>query len=65
MELTIIIPTFNEKENIGILLDRIFQLSKKVKIIIVDDSPNQDIKKVTNRYNDIYYIHRSEKGGRG
>ena len=65
MELTIIIPTFNEKENIGILLDRIFQLSKKVKIIIVDDSPNQDIKKVTNRYNDIYYIHRSEKRGRG
>jgi glycosyltransferase involved in cell wall biosynthesis len=44
MELTIVIPTFNEKENIGILLDRIFQLSKKVKIIIVDDSPNQDIK---------------------
>jgi len=65
MELTIVIPTYNEKENIGILLERIFKLSNKTKIIIVDDSPDQTIKEITNRYDDVYYIHRDEKAGRG
>lgn len=65
MELTIVIPTYNEKENIGILLERIFKLSNKTKIIIVDDSPDQNIKEITNRYDDVCYIHRDEKAGRG
>ena len=65
MELTIVIPTYNEKENIGILLERIFKLSSKSKIIIVDDSPDQNIKEITNKYNSVYYIHRIKKGGRG
>ena len=65
MELTIVIPTYNEKENIGILLERIFKLSSKSKIIIIDDSPNQNIKEITNKYNSVYYIHRIKKAGRG
>jgi len=65
MELTIVIPTYNEKENIGILLERIFKLSSKTKIIIIDDSPDQKIKEVTNKYNSVYYIHRIKKAGRG
>ena len=65
MELNIIIPTFNEKNNIGILLEKIFKLSNNVKIIIVDDSPDQDIKKITDRYKNVHYIHRAKKSGRG
>ena len=65
MELNIIIPTFNEKNNIGVLLEKIFKLSNNIKIIIVDDSPNQDIKEIISQYKNVHYIHRDKKGGRG
>tara|TARA_B100001175_G_C19493142_1_gene633756 strand:- start:1190 stop:1903 length:714 start_codon:yes stop_codon:yes gene_type:complete len=65
MELIIIIPTYKEKNNIGVLLEKIFKLSDNIKIIIVDDSPDQDIKEITSKYENIYYIHRAEKSGRG
>ena len=65
MELNIIIPTFNEKNNIGVLLEKIFKLSNNIKIIIVDDSPNQDIKEIIRQYKNVHYIHRDKKGGRG
>ena len=32
MELNIIIPTFNEKNNIGVLLEKIFKLSNNILI---------------------------------
>ena len=56
MELNIIIPTFNEKNNIGVLLEKIFKLSNNIKIIIVDDSPNQDIKEIIRQYKNVHYI---------
>jgi len=65
MELIIIIPTFNEKNNIEVLLEKIFKLSDNIKIIIVDDSPDQDIKEIISKYKNIYYIHRGKKSGRG
>ncbi len=65
MELNIVIPTFNEKNNIGVLLEKIFKLSNEVKIIIVDDSPDQDIKEITDHYKNVQYIHRAKKSGRG
>ena len=65
MELNIIIPAFNEKNNIGVLLEKIFKLSNNIKIIIVDDSPNQDIKEIISQYKNVHYIHRDKKSGRG
>tara|TARA_X000001036_G_scaffold398009_1_gene400613 strand:- start:1079 stop:1792 length:714 start_codon:yes stop_codon:yes gene_type:complete len=65
MELNIIIPTFNEKNNIGLLLEKIFKLSNNIKIIIVDDSPDQDIKEIIRQYKNVHYIHRDKKSGRG
>jgi len=65
MELIIIIPTFNEKNNIGVLVEKIFKLSDNIKIVIVDDSPDQGIKEIISKYKNIYYIHRGKKSGRG
>ena len=65
MELIIIIPTFNEKNNIGVLLEKIFKLSDNIKIVIVDDSPDQGIKEIISKYKNIHYIHRDKKSGRG
>ena len=65
MELIIIIPTFNEKNNIGALLEKIFKLSDNIKIVIVDDSPDQGIKEIISKYKNIHYIHRDKKSGRG
>ena len=65
MELIIIIPTFNEKNNIGVLLEKIFKLSDNIRIVIVDDSPDQGIKEIISKYKNIHYIHRDKKSGRG
>lgn len=65
MKLIIVIPTYNEKENIKILLDKIFKILDEVKIIIVDDSPDQEIKDEINEFKNVIYIHRKQKMGRG
>ena len=65
MELNIVIPTFNEKNNIGVLLEKIFKLSDNIKIVIVDDSPDQGIKEIISQYENVHYIHRDKKNGRG
>ncbi len=59
----IIIPTYNEKENIFKLVDKINKLKLKAKIIIVDDSKDQipSISKMKN----VSYIFRGKKLGRG
>lgn len=59
----IIIPTYNEKENIYKLISRLNKLKLSIKIVIVDDSkkPLTQLKKLKN----VKYIHRSKKLGRG
>jgi len=71
MNLSIIIPTYNEKENIPILLNKIFNEFKEHKIngevIVVDDnSPDGTGKIVENlkkKYKHLKIIHRSGKLG--
>jgi len=61
--ISIIIPTYNEQENILKLIDKIFRIPLKIKIIVVDDSEKSfsKIKKIK----DVKYIHRGKKLGRG
>lgn len=71
MDLSIIIPSYNEKENILILLNKIFNEFKEHKIngevIVVDDnSPDGTGKLVENfkkKYKHLKIIHRSGKLG--
>lgn len=72
MDLSIVIPTYNEKENISVLLAEIFSTLKKNKmkgkVIIVDDnSPDgtgEIANKLAKKYN-VYVIHRKDKKGYG
>lgn len=59
----IIIPTYNEKENIFKLVNKINNLKLNARIIIVDDSKNRipSISKMKN----VSYIFRGKKLGRG
>jgi len=71
MELSIVIPTYNEKENIQILLRKIYQEFKKHKIkgeiIVIDDNSPDNTGKVTEslkkKYNNLQVIHRKGKLG--
>jgi dolichol-phosphate mannosyltransferase len=68
IEVNIIIPTYNEQENIKKLVESIFKAVPKSKITIVDDSKHNKvglalIKKF--KKNKLKYIHRKNSRGRG
>jgi len=66
MSICIVIPSFNENENINLLLDEIYKINlKDFYVVIVDDSRESfqnQIKFINER---IHYIHRGKKLGRG
>ena len=65
----VIIPTYNERENIGLLVDSIAGLQLGSRIIVVDDnSPDgtgELADELASRYSDVCVIHRSGKLGLG
>jgi len=66
----VIIPTYNEIENIGLMIDTVFSISDSTHVLIVDDSsPDRTAAKVIdlqNKYPDkLFLIERSEKRGLG
>jgi dolichol-phosphate mannosyltransferase len=71
MKTTIVIPTYNEKENLPILLEKIFALKQEnLHVLIVDDSSPDgtgeladSLKENYHPYLDVY--HRPEKNGLG
>ena len=65
MNISIIIPTFKERENIKNLINLIKSEIEISKIIIVDDSPNEEIKNEIRIFDDVEYIYRGKKLGRG
>ena len=68
ISINIIIPTFNEDENIISLLKDIKKNIPTASISIVDDSKNNNIKKILKKNNfdkKIKYFHRINSRGRG
>jgi dolichol-phosphate mannosyltransferase len=66
--IAIVTPSYNEVENILILIKRIRVILPSTKIIIVDDSSikvNKKIKKIVSRDKQIILISRYKKLGRG
>jgi len=65
----VIIPTYNEVENIGILLKKIFHTLPQCHVFIVDDSNASENKKlhhlVDEKFNNVEIISRQSKKGRG
>jgi dolichol-phosphate mannosyltransferase len=65
-EVSIIIPTYNEADNLELILKKIAELRLDAEIIIVDDdSPDGtgDVaEELKRRYNNLHVIHRKERG---
>lgn len=66
----IIIPTFNERENIVQLIDRLLELYPQVDVFVVDDSSKDGtadaVREAQQRHGErLQLLVRSGKGGRG
>ena len=65
-KIAIIIPTFNEINNIEKLIRGIKKFFPKAIIFIVDDTNNQKIKYLLNSKKlKVNYFHRKNSSGRG
>lgn len=65
-KVAIIIPTYNESDNIKKLVKKINDYISNAVIFIIDDSPSSEISKLINvNKNNINYFYRKNKRGRG
>ena len=66
MSKCIIIPAFNEYENINLLLSEIYKTNlNDLIIIIIDDSDKSFEKKIKIQKDRLIYLYRGKKLGRG
>ena len=67
MKNVVIIPTYNEKENVGIIIPMIFNLCPGVIVLVVDDnSPDGtggEVKKLQKNYKNLDLLEREKKDG--
>ena len=66
----IIIPTYNEIENIDRMIETIFSISKETNILVVDDSSPDNtsslVKELQKKYEDkLFLLERKQKRGLG
>ena len=64
-KLTIIIPSLNEEENIGNLLNRLNSLYPGVNIIVSDDGSKDNTQEIVRKFNCAYLLDRSKKKSKG
>lgn len=68
-EALVIIPTYNERENIRPLVERLLALPVAVNVLIVDDNSPDGTGRIadelTGRYPAVFALHRKEKEGLG
>ncbi|MFA7654180.1 MAG: polyprenol monophosphomannose synthase [Candidatus Magasanikbacteria bacterium] len=63
--IAIIIPTYNERENIATLLEKIFSLSIfGLEIIVVDDNSPDGTADIVKQLQNKYPLHLIERGGK-
>lgn len=67
MKIMVMIPTYNEKENIARLINDILNINNKIEIVVVDDySPDGTWKIVKNTKNKrVHLLLRKKNRGRG
>ncbi len=69
MKSIIIIPTYNEKENIGKLIEEIRKLNKDFHVLIIDDNSPDSTGRIadglTGKHSEVSVIHRPGKLGLG
>ena len=69
MKILVVIPTYNEKENIQRLVEKILHLSLSLSVLIIDDnSPDgtgEIADKLASEYSPVKVIHRSGNPSEG
>lgn len=65
--LGIVIPTYNEAENVGSLIRQILTVAAEARVVVVDDSPGPATKQAVEALAlpRVSVTHRGVKGGRG
>jgi dolichol-phosphate mannosyltransferase len=65
----VIIPTYNERDNVGPLVEALLRLEQNLHIIVVDDDSPDGTGAVADelaaRHPQLRVLHRAGKGGRG
>ena len=65
----VIIPTYNERENLPPLAERLLSLPVKVDLLVVDDNSPDGTGRIADelagRHPEIHVLHRGEKNGLG
>lgn len=65
----IILPTYNEAENVKVLIPRIFKHIEDCSILVIDDGSPDDtaevVKELSNSYPNLEVINQGKKGGLG
>ncbi|MDB6024187.1 MAG: hypothetical protein JWM68_410 [Verrucomicrobiales bacterium] len=68
-EALVIIPTYNEKDNLPLLAERLLKLSVAVDLLVVDDNSPDGTGKIADelaaKYPSINVLHRAQKSGLG
>lgn len=69
MNTVLVIPTYNEKDNIQALVEEILNILPEIKILIVDDDSPDGTGKIAERlhqqYEQVRVLHRARKEGLG
>jgi len=65
----VLIPTYNEKENIKNIIEDIFRLYPNINIKVIDDNSNDGtaliVEKLINKYKNLSILKREKKTGLG
>lgn len=67
-KILVIIPCYNEQENISNLIDKLFSLNLGLDVLIVDDGQDATadlVKRKQQNKNNLFLIKRIKKAGRG
>ncbi len=68
-EALVIVPTYNERENLPRMAQKLLSLPAKVDLLVVDDNSPDGTGKIADdlaaRHPEIHVLHRAEKNGLG
>ncbi|MBU4560707.1 polyprenol monophosphomannose synthase [bacterium] len=69
MKTVVVIPTYNERENIGPLLDEIVKIQENIEVLVVDDDSPDGTWRIVEDYSKknprIHLLRRTSERGRG